>query len=248
MNKKIIALALAIVLIATLFAGCTKYGDKVEINGKDYIVMTDDEGNTIIDEDNNMIVVVTNANGKEVVDQNGEPQTYLVQVLGDELGNGKVYSKYGTFITPEGWEGNTKGFLVKKGTNEKCYINCTMVAEIDKENTYEKYIENAEQQIATIVLAAEQQGAKANIDKGGAVITKAEIATKKFTSEIYDSKGDLGLYSEVFYFTHEEKIYKLEYVCYDGAGYDESFNVEEYLYENFTFIVPANNATANNAE
>ena len=54
MSKKIIALALVLVTVATVFTACQKKLDMYKINGVDVPVMTNEDGKAVIDEDNRM--------------------------------------------------------------------------------------------------------------------------------------------------------------------------------------------------
>ena len=71
MNKKILAVALAILFIATAFTACKTKLDMTEINGTEFPLLTDKNGETIINEDNQVAVIVTDRDGEVITYENG---------------------------------------------------------------------------------------------------------------------------------------------------------------------------------
>ncbi len=107
--KKIIAPVLALVVILTLFASCSKEpkikdGQIVSDGEQTYAAITEKDGQLARDEEGQLIVAVTDTNGKVVKDESGENATSAVDLshavtLGDRI-------EYKTFsvILPDGWE------------------------------------------------------------------------------------------------------------------------------------------------
>ena len=98
MNKKILAVALAMLFIVTAFTACKSKLDMTEINGNEYPLATDKDGNTIINEENRIAVIVTDENEEVITYTDGEDQTYWLQLDGDyvtdDMVQGKLY-KFG---------------------------------------------------------------------------------------------------------------------------------------------------------
>ena len=64
MNNKIIAVICVVLMLATVLAAC---GKKVIIkgkNGQEYVAATDADGSTILNDEGNIIIYVTDENGK----------------------------------------------------------------------------------------------------------------------------------------------------------------------------------------
>lgn len=107
--KKFIAPVLALVLILTLFASCSKEpkikdGQIVSDGEQTYAAITEKDGQLARDEDGHLVVAVTDTNGKVVKDEAGANKTTAVPLnhavtLGDRI-------EYKTFsvILPDGWE------------------------------------------------------------------------------------------------------------------------------------------------
>ena len=89
MDKKIIAVICAsLIVISAVFASCGK--KKPTINAKDatYEVVTDEEGNTVLNENGEIEIYVTDEDGKKVTDENGEIK--MVYPNGWTVGNSGI--------------------------------------------------------------------------------------------------------------------------------------------------------------
>ncbi len=255
MNKKILALALAIVFIATAFTACKKGPELTEINGNEYPLETNKDGETIVNEDNQIAVLVTDRNNEVLTYENGENQTHWVQISGPLVIEDKLQTKEYTFGIPEGWEGNEiSGRVVKKGTDGQCYIQAVKVATLKGEESLDMYLESVDAQNTAIAEAfadeeqmnalieqnpdiAEYKGCKYTIAKNTRMLTSVSLNCQVRTHKIVDKDGKLIHFAENYYFVADKSIYKLDYICEGGNGYDESFNFSSYIAENFTFIV-----------
>ncbi len=154
MNKKILALALAIVFVATAFTACKKTPELTEINGKEYPLETNKDGQTIINDENQIAVIVTDKNGEAIKAGDGENQTHWLQINGPLVIEGKVQSGNYSFGIPSGWEGEEiSGRVVKKGTDGDCYIQIMKVATLEKDEKLETYLERIDAQNTAIAEA-----------------------------------------------------------------------------------------------
>lgn len=255
MNKKILALALAIVFIATAFTACKKGPELTEINGNEYPLETNKDGETIVNEDNQIAVLVTDRNNEVLTYENGENQTHWVQISGPLVIEDKLQTKEYTFGIPEGWEGNEiSGRVVKEGTDGQCYIQAVKVATLKGEESLDTYLESVDAQNTAIAEAfadeeqmnalieqnpdiAEYKGCKYTVAKNTRMLTSVSLNCQVRTHKIVDKDGKLIHFAENYYFVADKSIYKLDYICEGGNGYDESFNFSSYIAENFTFKV-----------
>lgn len=113
MDKKIIALSLAAVIMAGVFAGCKKNGEQtynevaVEVTDSDYNPVTDEDGNNVTQKVNaktdkngvKLTQAVTDKQGREVTRENGEKVTEYVTVSPDNTTTNSS-DKY----LPSGWK------------------------------------------------------------------------------------------------------------------------------------------------
>ncbi len=237
MSKKIIALALAILFIATAFTACKQKYETIEIDGKEYALATDVNGNTIVNDKYQIAVLVTDDKGKIVTDVNGESMTDIANVWGDALKDGKTYSELAGFVIPEGWEPAEDGSLVKTGTEGNCYIKCIKAADVDEENTFETYLALLDDQNNQIVEGMEEQGF--TVETNASTGTVDGISAQYYSYKVLAKDGSVVHYAENYYFVELGTIYKIEYACLDGVGYDSSFDFRAYVSNNgVEFISP----------
>lgn len=128
--KKYFALILTFILILTCFAACKpsiKDGTVVtEFGGQGHAAVTEADGGVKRDEAGNLIVLVTDENGRQVKDENGEYQTNPVAIdhaliIGDTI----EMPEYSVQI-PSGWsnEASYESLVLKRdGTQDTFTIS-----------------------------------------------------------------------------------------------------------------------------
>ena len=102
MEKKIIAIALVLVVMVTAFVGCGQKYKTTKVGNKEYLLHTDAEGNTII-KDDKLVAVVTDRDGEIITYENGENQTYYVPIPGSLVIDGIVRGDNFTLNILDGW-------------------------------------------------------------------------------------------------------------------------------------------------
>lgn len=253
MSKKIIALALAIVFIATAFTACGNKLELTKINGKEYPLATNKDGETIVNEHNQVAVIVTDENEEVITYSDGEDQTRWVQINGSLVIEDRIQTKDYTLAIPKGWEGDERsGKVVKKDTDGNCYISFSQVATLKAMESMDTYLEDVDAQNTAISegFADEEQmeelikqnpglaafkGCKYTIEKNTETITSGNYNCQVRVHKITDKNGDIIHYAENYYFVNNKILYKIDYVCKNGDGYDSSFNFRQYISEGFTF-------------
>lgn len=236
MNKKIIALALALLLMVTCFVACTNNKPATtKINGEEFVVHTDTEGNTIINDQNMIAINPTNADGEIETYENGEPQTNWVQMYGNVQGEDFIQNEVYKMYAASGWTPGTMGRIFKNDTENKCYVQFVEIAEVSKEVNLTTYLNTIDEQNTQLVEGYKKEGYTCTIEKDSKTITDKELACKFYVYKLTDKDGNIIHYAENYYFATSEKIYKIGYVCEEGIGYDETFNFEAYLNTSFTF-------------
>ncbi|MBR2954145.1 MAG: hypothetical protein IKC45_07170 [Clostridia bacterium] len=254
MNKKILAVALAMLFIVTAFTACKSKLEMTEINGSEYPLMTDKSGNTIVNEENKVAVLVTDREGEVLTYADGEDQTYWLQLDGDYVTDDQVQGKLYKLGVPKGWTGNKYGRVVKDKTDENCYIKFTQHAELKKDETLETYLDiidsnneavgeaiNDPIQLAELIKKnpsfAAYEGCKyTHAEKTGTI--SGNLSSEVRVYKIVDKDGNVIHYTENYYFVSNETVYSVDYACEGGEGYDESFDFAKYLGQNFTFKAP----------
>lgn len=253
MSKKILALALAIVFIATAFTACKRGPELTEVNGMELPLETNKDGETIINDDNQIAVLVTDRDNEVLTYEDGENQTHWVQINGPLVIKDKVQTKEYALGIPEGWEGDpVSGRVVKKNTDGMCYIQIMKVKTLKAMETLDTYLEGIDAQntaIAEAFVDEEQmnalveqnpefetyRGCVYSVAKSTAVLTSKTLNCQVRVNKITDKDGNVIHYAENYYFIADKSIYKLDYICEGGKGYKDNFNFRNYVAEGFTF-------------
>ena len=256
MNKKILAVALAILFIATAFTACKTKLDMTEINGTEYPLLTDENGETIINEDNQVAVIVTDRDGEVVTYENGEEQTHWLQINGPIIVENQVRTKESTLDIPKGWEASEiSGKVVKKHTDNKCYISFGKVTDLKKGETIDTYLDVIDAQNETIAEAfadeekmkelaekdpriQEMIGGKYTMEDKGVVTIAGLYNGQHRVHKIVNKDGDVIHYAENYYFVAGNTLYSISYACEEGKGYDPDFSFASYVSNNFKFKEP----------
>jgi hypothetical protein len=254
MNKKILAVALAILFIATAFTACKAKLEMTEINGKEYPLATDGKGNTIFNEENQVAVIVTDRAGEVITYEDGEDQTYWLQLEGsyvtDDYIQGAVY-KLGV---PDGWKGTENGRIEKNGTDGKCYIKFETQKKLKGDETLEEYLDILDSNNEAFIEAISDpvyleeyikkdpslailEGCKYNVEKTDAMLP-GNLNAKCRITKVVDKNGEVISYSENYHFVVGETIYGIYFNCNDGKCYNESFDFSNYLNSKFQFKAP----------
>ena len=234
MSKKIIALSLAIFLIITCFVACGKKYETTKINGQDVVVVTDAEGNPVINDKNQVAVLVTDFDGNVVKHENGEDQTRYMQIYDAFEVNGVARGDKYNLNVLEGWTVGEMDRIYKNGTENKCYIQFVTVKETNEKENFTSYFQNLNEQNSQLIDGLKNQGYTVDIEKES--ISVEENSGWHYIYKITDSDGKVIHYAENCYFVVAKTIYSINYACTDGVGYDETFDFGSYVNANFTYI------------
>lgn len=249
MSKKIIAVALALVCIATVFTACQQKKDIYKINGVDVAVVTNEEGKAIVDDENRICAIVTDRNGEVVTYENKEPQTYWVTVKNSFVADNTVYTPVFYMNGIDGWDFNSLGALEKKKSDKKCTIGCSLVmVEGYEDKTLDEYLAYRDELNLQAKAVYENEGYKVSVEKKVVETTTNKIPMIYYKEVITNPDGTIGNYSESVYFQYGKTTdkYCLQYKSMEGVGYNESFNFLEFVDNNFT-IRPEKEETSTEA-
>ena len=253
MEKKIIAIALVLVLMVTAFVGCGKKYETTKVGNKEYLLHTDAEGNTVV-KDDQLVAVVTDRDGEIVTYDNGENQTYYVDIPGSVVIDGIVRGDNFRLNILKGWTSTDYNMIFKDKTDNKCHIQFTqLIKEFEKGENINTYMETVDKNNKDIITAFSNdefmdklakdnpdiekfRGCTYTIEEGETVISKDNIPCLVRIHKAVDKDGNLLHYAENYYFVSDKSLYSLDYVCEDGVGYDAEFDFKSYANQNFTFV------------
>lgn len=253
MSKKIIALSLAILLIVTCFVACGKKYETTKINGEEVILVTDENGQPVINDKNELIALVTDRAGEVLTYANGEDQTRYIGLENALEIEGVAYGEHYKFNILSGWEMGSGPRLNKKETDGKNYIEflqvCTLkmnetfidvFADTDKANEDIQKAFEDEAQMKELIknnpAFAKYEGCKYTIETQDTTFTSKSYPCRKYIHKIVNAEGEVVHYVVNYYFLASKTVYNVSYNCVDGVGYEAEFDFDAYLRTNFTFV------------
>lgn len=239
MQKKIIAVACAVIIIATLFASCGKKLYTQEINGIQRPVVTEENGELITDSEGLIKVYVTNAKGELMTAEDGSPNYNYIKPPVAYVNGDKVNIENFELKVPEGFKANNLGMLMKSGANEKCYIRVDYCDTVSKENPFQGYLD---QIVTTNNKFMDEINSGKYTEKGYKTVESdlqditisGETDAHYMAYKILSPEGKVVHYAVSVYFLIGDDIYSANYACVDGEGYDESFDFLDWLQNGLT--------------
>lgn len=148
MKKQVLAIIFATLLILSTFAACgKKYLVYTDSDGITHPVLTDAEGNTMVNKFGQIIVGVTDSRGRLVTEENGEYETRGI-VFPSSISKGSLYETpdFKWEVPADLWyfEGNT---LYKK--NSEIYLDISITKDkkslAEMEDTFDKQLAEMDQ-------------------------------------------------------------------------------------------------------
>lgn len=253
MSKKIIAVSLALFLIVTCFVACGKKYETTKINGEEVILVTDKNGDPVINDKNQVIALVTDRSGEVLTYSDGENQTRYIDINNALEIKGVAYGAHYKMNVLDGWSIATGDRLVKDKTDSKCYISFAQTYTLKTNEKFEEVFVETDRSNEDIQKAfddeetmkeliknnpdlAKYEGCKYTIDKQETTFTRKSLPCRKYVHKIVNAEGAVVHYVMNYYFLADKTVYSVSYTCIDGVGYDENFDFDTYLKTNFTFI------------
>ncbi|MBQ8766988.1 MAG: hypothetical protein IJZ16_09310 [Clostridia bacterium] len=228
MNKKILALALAIVFIATAFTACGNKLEMTQVGKNEYPLAEDDKGETITNEDGQIAVLVTDDNGEVPTYLDGEDQTYWIDMVYSYI-KGEEYSlKLG-----KGWTYSyDKNAYFKDGSDENIYVKVIEFENVysDMDDYVEKNMDSSSEYIDSIIEA--YPDTEYTITDG--TLTEEKLPCKIIKTKIVNDEG-VYYYTSSIDFIYKDKVISVNYVCQNGeyeeidilALCNEGFSIDE---------------------
>lgn len=202
MKKQVLAIMLATLLILTTFAACgKKYLVYTDDAGVEHPVLTDAEGNTMVNEFGQIVIGVTDSRGHLVTDENGENETRAV-AFPSAIVKGNLYetANFKWEVPEKLWyfEGNT---LHKKDSG--VYITISVASD------YEDLANLEEGMDTKLDSMASQSNGQLTSEKSKWVIEAGPKALQ-YDYTIKDQDGNLHEQrADIFFSTADGTIYRL---------------------------------------
>lgn len=235
MTKKIIAISCALVMLVLVFAACQKKPQTTTINGEEYVLVTDAEGNTVMSSDGMLKAYVLDEKGYIVTNQDGSNAEKLVSlpnntIIGDQTVSTDEYS----LTMPKGWTATDAGQFTKDKTDGKCFVLLGLEYDLEaNQTTFAEFVQNyrASEELTEAEFKKNRPGLQIDTTYEDTTLGghQASITSTKIT----DETGKLIHYALIYRYEYNGQVYRLNYACIDGVGYDENFDFVSYVNENY---------------
>ena len=229
MQNKIIAVICVLLLLVTLFAAC---GKKVIIegkNGQEYIAATDDEGNTMLNKEGEIIIYVTDENGKYVKDENGERQTNAVTFPDQIRGEHAIATPQYRLTMPDDWKMNGDGTFLRNN-NENVTFEIGEVVPLTETRTILSYIET-QTKMMDYLKENDAQYKNLAYEITDGVLENKNLPYTLISMQLTDDSGTKIAEQSIYYIQWGEYLVQATYACAD-AGEVGKFDSLACLNEN----------------
>lgn len=233
MTKRIIAVSCAVILLVLVFASCRKKPNMTNINGTEYALVTDAEGNTVMSSDGLLRAYNLDDHGYIITNADGSNSEKLVSVPNDVIvGDQSVSTKEYSLAMPKGWSVTDAGVFTKDKTDGKCTVKMGFADGLDK-ITFSEYVQNDRSQQQLLAAEVTKNKPDYNVDLKNEDFELDGHQAAASTYKIVDGEGKIIHYAVMIFYSYNDQAYYVNYACVNGEGYDESFDFLAYVKENY---------------
>lgn len=235
MNKKIIAFFCVVILMASIFTACGNKGYLLakDENGNEHAYVTDENGETVLNDNGDIRVYETDKNGKIVKDEDGKPKENSVKKPEYEAKDDKYETNDFVLKIEDGWTNATKGKYIK-GENTNCFIEISKYFDDYKnsETSLEERLSDTIELNKNAVNNLKEEYHIASFKHRYEKVGNNDMYILEFYVEDINNKP--VLYGMQVYFAVGENVYSVVYGDADGKEYDPNFNFLSYIEKNLT--------------
>lgn len=239
MEKKIIAIISVAVLLASVFTACGKKKPMISVGDNEYPVATDSEGNTILNENGDVVIYVTDENGKYVKDDKGERETAAVTFPEMLVNDRTLETPYYRITMPEGWSIDSNGKITKDG-NDKMHIKIYNFGELEENETLDTYFNKQVEMTKGFTEAFQTKYPDTSYNVAAGPITARQVDSRVLEFKVADNSGNVIGFTQSIYYMSNDMLFKVEYSCNEG-GYDSSVNFVSLINDNLKIKVVSGN-------
>ncbi len=230
-NKNILsvlAVVLALVIVATIVVVAIRNDREIYVDqdGIEHWLVTDENGNTTLDDNGNMVVYATDLDGEILTDVDGKPEYRYVK-FPDSVINEKdniVETPFYKLSMPKEWEVTEDGVFHLKD-NENVTVKGTLIQKIS--GTIEEYMIEEKENFALFTKEMKEKYPNFESVQGYITLTMKDI---KFGVVEYKMKNDKGVeyYIRNYLYIMNGNLYIISYEC-DDYSYNADINMDQLL-------------------
>ncbi len=235
MKQRIIAAALAVLLVALSFSACGKKKTIITKNGQEYEVVTDENGEFVTGLDGDVAVYSKDENGKYQKDENGDKLKVYVDFPRAVADSSSYETPYFKLTMPEGWkaEKDVEGSFMK-ADNEKIIFSVDEASTLNDEYTMEKYVDIQTGAVDSINNMGNNDGKISYEVKERTPITDENRRCIEIAMTVQNENGTTIAEQHLFYIYNEIVMLRFSFVCQDETQLGK-IDGYSFLQENVNF-------------
>lgn len=234
MEKRIIAVVCILLLLVSILAACGKK-TTMEIDGVEYAIVTDDEGNTVVNDAGDIVVYVTDANGEYMTDANGEKQTNVVDFPDKVIGDMTVETSDYKFTMPlKGWSMSSRGLFIQDNTDDCVLLSVKSLGKMADGQTLDTIAERDKSDNEANMEEIKKTYPDSSINVSDVQITDRNVTAKVVEFVVKDNDGNMVYYAHGTYYIADGQLFKVEFICNDGKYYDPELDLIAVINEGLT--------------
>lgn len=237
MDKKNIIRIVAIVVVLAVLATVVVVSIKndrdiyVDKDGVEHLLVTDAEGNTVLNNDGDMVVYATDLNGDVIENENGEFETAAIAFPDVVINDNTLETPYYKFSLSDAWELKEDGEFVLKA-NENVAISVIRMYE-QGEKSLETCFNDEIERANVVIDLVKDQYPSAEVITGDSVLTMKNIQCKTMECKmVNEENGTVDYYSYSIYYLANGYLYQINIVFEDGS-YDEAIKLNDLVNAGF---------------
>lgn len=238
MEKKFIAIVVAfVILITSVAVGIVVYVNRkdlyVDPDGVEHWLVKDDEGNTVLNGEGDLVVYATDEKGKRQKDENGEYVTAAVDFPEKVIDGNTLETPDYRLTMPKTWELNEDGiFELKKNNKITLQVN---KFELERVTPIDEYVKQSQEESNEFVDALKDVFPVFETKEESAVITMKKLDCRIYETKMGKDKDNVEIYSLAVNFTRGLEAYQITLTCSDGSykDLDKELNLVGILDANF---------------
>lgn len=224
MKKRIVVFLMVIIIsLSVVFTACNKDIYTDPSTGNEYILVTDENGEKVLNDDGELLVYSTDEDGKKIKDEEGNYVTEVHGFIG-QIENDGVIEDYAYYFTlPDGWKAvNDRGEFENKSQEWSMSIDIT-------ELSFEKYYGTAYAIYKSMI--SEVENGKIKCD-----VYWDEFDYENATSKVclLSMKLDVAMDFTMF-FTNNGNLYEIKLTSDSNESFEEAKKEMIKIYESLEF-------------
>ncbi len=223
MSKKTISVICALIIGISVFASCGRKAAIIKgADGSEHLLVTDEEGNTVVNAQGEIAVYPTDSNGDIVTYAGGEKQTNYV-TFPNKVVDGKkakIETPQFNFELPEDWKADDNGDFIYK-SNENIMFEQPVASSLKGKTLYDA-ISTQMEFLKKLNEEGEFKGklkysSEEEIIKFGEKELDCIIV---FMQQLADNKKDVESMQRLYYIKNGDTLIQVSYVCKDKTAFD----------------------------